>query len=80
MKPNAYSDLSEQTWPMSRHRLGEVLRDRIEWYPEKVMFGTDLFPGAGEFDWEEIGWQTSEIVRTVLRGNTLKFYGWPDRP
>ena len=30
------------------------------------MFGTDLYPGSGEIDWEEIGWQTSENARQAL--------------
>ena len=36
MKPNVYTDLSEQTWLESPRRLAEVLRDWIEWYPEKI--------------------------------------------
>jgi predicted TIM-barrel fold metal-dependent hydrolase len=66
MKPNVYTDLSEQTWLVSPHRLAEVLRDWIEWYPEKILFGTDLYPGTGAYDWEEIGWQTSETGRLAL--------------
>jgi len=66
MKPNVYTDLSEQTWMVSPHRLGEVLRDWLEWYPEKVLFGTDLYPGSGVYDWEEIGWQTTEAARQAL--------------
>jgi predicted TIM-barrel fold metal-dependent hydrolase len=66
MKPNVYADLSEQTWLVSPHRLAEVLRDWLEWYPEKVMFGTDLYPGSGAYDWEEIGWQTAETGRLAL--------------
>ena len=66
MKPNVYTDLSEQTWLESPRRLGEVLRDWLEWYPEKVLFGTDLYPGTGAYDWEEIGWQTSETGRQAL--------------
>ena len=50
----------------SPHRLGEVLRDWIEWYPEKILFGTDLYPGSGAYDWEEIGWQTSQTGRQAL--------------
>jgi hypothetical protein len=30
------------------------------------MFGTDLYPGSGEIDWEEIGWPTSENARQPL--------------
>jgi predicted TIM-barrel fold metal-dependent hydrolase len=66
MKPNVYTDLSEQTWLESPHRLAEVLRDWIEWYPEKILFGTDLYPGSGAYDWEEIGWQTSQTARQAL--------------
>jgi predicted TIM-barrel fold metal-dependent hydrolase len=66
MKPNVFGDLSEQTWMESPHRLAEVLRYWIEWYPEKILFGTDLYPGSGIYDWEEIGWQTSETARQAL--------------
>lgn len=65
-KPNVYTDLSEQTWMESPRRLAEVLRDWIEWYPEKILFGTDLYPGSGAYDWEEIGWQTSQTARQSL--------------
>jgi hypothetical protein len=30
------------------------------------MFGTDLYPGSGEIDWEEIGWVTSQNARRAL--------------
>jgi predicted TIM-barrel fold metal-dependent hydrolase len=66
MKPNVYADLSEQTWMESPHRLAENLRVWLEWYPEKVLFGTDLYPGTGAYDWEEIGWQTSQAARQAL--------------
>jgi len=42
------------------------LRDWLEWYPEKVLFGTDLFPGSPEIDWEEIGYMTSTTGRQAL--------------
>ncbi len=66
MKPNVYADFSEQSWLLSARKLSEVVRDWLEWYPEKVMFGTDLFPGAKEYDWEEIGWQTTQNGRLAL--------------
>lgn len=66
MKPNVYTDLSEQTWLLSPRRLAEALRDWLELYPEKVLFGTDLYPGSGAYDWEEIGWQTTETARQAL--------------
>ena len=47
MKPNVYTDLAEQTWLLPRRELSKSIRYWLEWYPEKVMFGTDLYPG----DW-----------------------------
>jgi uncharacterized protein len=66
MKPNVYADFSEQTWLISTRKLSEVLRDWLEWYPEKVMFGTDLYPNTPEINWEEIGWQTTQSGREAL--------------
>jgi predicted TIM-barrel fold metal-dependent hydrolase len=66
MKPNVYADFSEQTWLISTRRLSEVVRDLLEWYPEKAMFGTDLYPNTPEIDWEEIGWQTAQSGREAL--------------
>ena len=66
MKPNVYADFSEQTWLISTRKLSEVLRDFLEWYPEKTLFGTDLYPNTPEINWEEIGWQTSQSGREAL--------------
>lgn len=65
-KPNVYADFSEQDWMLSPRALSVVLRDWLEWYPEKVMFGTDLFPGTAEIDWEEIGYMTANTGRRAL--------------
>ena len=66
MKPNVYTDFSEQTWLLPTGELSKTIRYWLEWYPEKVMFGTDLSPGTPEIDWEEIGWQTSNTGRDAL--------------
>ena len=66
-KPNVYADLSEQTWLETPERLAEVLRYWLAWYPEKILYGTDLYPtGTTEIDWEEIGWQTNDTARRAL--------------
>jgi predicted TIM-barrel fold metal-dependent hydrolase len=66
-KPNVYADLSEQTWLETPQRLAEVLRYWLAWYPEKILYGTDLYPtGSTEIDWEEIGWQTNDTARRAL--------------
>jgi len=66
MKPNVYADFSEQTWLISTRRLSDTIRDLLEWYPEKVMFGTDLYPNTPEMNWEEIGWQATQSSREAL--------------
>jgi predicted TIM-barrel fold metal-dependent hydrolase len=66
MKPNVYTDFSEQTWLLPTRELATSIRYWLEWYPEKVLFGTDLSPGAPSIDWEEIGWQTTTSGREAL--------------
>lgn len=66
MKPNVYTDISEQTWLLPTRQLADVIRYWLEWYPEKVLFGTDLSPGTPQIDWEEIGWQTTTSAREAL--------------
>jgi uncharacterized protein len=67
MKPNVYTDFSEQTWLIPTRELSKVLRYWLERYPEKIIFGTDLSPGSPpEWDWEEAGWQATESGREAL--------------
>jgi predicted TIM-barrel fold metal-dependent hydrolase len=66
MKPNVYADFSEQTWLISTRALSQVVRDFLEWYPEKILFGTDLYPNTPDINWEEIGWQTTRSARMAL--------------
>ncbi len=65
-RPNVYTDCSEMTWLISPRALSEVLRDWLEFYPEKVLFGTDLFPGPPELNWEEVGYVTTRTAREAL--------------
>lgn len=66
MKPNVYTDFSEQTWLLPTRELSKNLRYWLEWYPEKVLFGTDLSPGTPQIDWEENGWLTTSSGRDAL--------------
>lgn len=66
MKPNVYADFSEQTWLLSTRKLSEVIRDFLEWFPEKTLFGTDLYPNTPEINWEEVGWQATYSAREAL--------------
>lgn len=65
-KGNVYADFSGQTFLLSPRKLSEVLRDWLELYPEKVLFGTDLFPGTPQVNWEELGWLTTNTGRQAL--------------
>jgi predicted TIM-barrel fold metal-dependent hydrolase len=66
-KPNVYADFSEQDWMLSPRALSAVIRDWLEWYPEKVMFGTDLYPGnSPEYDWDSIGYMIATTGRQAL--------------
>ena len=42
-KPNVYADFSAQTFLIYPRELSEVLRNWLEAYPEKILFGTDAF-------------------------------------
>jgi hypothetical protein len=66
MKPNVYTDFSEQTWLLPTRELSKTIRYWLEYFPEKVMFGTDLYPGTPQIDWEEVGWQTANSGREAL--------------
>ena len=67
MKPNVYADFSQLTWMESPQHLAISLRNWLEWFPEKILFGTDLWPtGSAELDWEEIGWQANDTARRAL--------------
>jgi len=65
-KPNVYADFSEQDALLSSRAMGAVLRDWLEWYPEKVMFGTDLSPGDEQIGWEETGYANARTGREGL--------------
>jgi predicted TIM-barrel fold metal-dependent hydrolase len=65
-KPNVYADFSAQTFLFSPRLLSETLRYWLTLYPQKVMFGTDTFPGTPEIDWEEVGYQTTTTARQAL--------------
>ena len=38
----------------------------LEFYPEKVLFGTDLYPLTPQINSEETGYQTETAARTAL--------------
>lgn len=65
-KPNVYADFSAQTFLRQPHELSRVLRQWLEFIPEKVLFGTDAFGLTPEIGWEEVGWLTTTSSRKAL--------------
>jgi predicted TIM-barrel fold metal-dependent hydrolase len=65
-KPNVYTDLSEMTWLLSPREMASNLRQWLEFMPEKVLFGTDLYAQSPEIGWEVVGWTTGQTARRAL--------------
>jgi predicted TIM-barrel fold metal-dependent hydrolase len=65
-KPNVYTDFSEMTALLSVRALSENIRYWLELFPEKVLYGTDLYPATPGIDWEEVGWLTNDVGRRAL--------------
>src|SRR6185369_2112287 len=53
-KPNVYADFSAQTFLLYPRGLSEVLRDWLESYPDRILFGTDAFSFGPAVDWPEV--------------------------
>jgi len=68
IKPNLYADFSAQTFLRSPRALSETLRAWLEWYPEKVLFGTDAYPDPNTpaSGWEEMLWLANDSARQAL--------------
>lgn len=67
IKPNVYIDFSAQTFLHSTHALSKTIRAWLEWYPEKVLFGTDTTgPNTRLINWEEYAWLSTKTARNAL--------------
>ena len=65
-KPNVYADISAQTTTLYPRALAALLRDWLEQYPERVLFGTDAFPTNDKGGWEESGYLAALTARKAL--------------
>jgi hypothetical protein len=65
-KPNVWADFSAQDLLIYPRALGDVLRNWLEYYPEKILFGTDASPTFPEIGWEETGWLATQTARQAL--------------
>jgi predicted TIM-barrel fold metal-dependent hydrolase len=65
-KANVYVDFSNQGLTLYPRALSEELRNWLEYFPEKVLFGTDAFPLTPAIGWEETGWLSTKTGREAL--------------
>lgn len=65
-KPNFYLDMSQQALLFPAHTLAGWLREWLELYPEKVLFGTDAYPYSTAEGWEEAAWLAARNERHAL--------------
>jgi len=65
-KPNVWADFSAQNLLLYPRALSEILRNWLEYYPERILFGTDATPVFGEIGWEETGWIATQTTREAL--------------
>jgi uncharacterized protein len=65
-KPNVYTDFSVQTLVTYPRELSGVLRNWLESYPDKILFGTDAFSFSPAIDWGEVAWLSNTSARQAL--------------
>jgi hypothetical protein len=65
-KPNVYLDLSQQALVIPPRTLSTWLREWLEMYPDKVLFGTDGYPFSDYLGWEETLWIANRNARKAL--------------
>jgi predicted TIM-barrel fold metal-dependent hydrolase len=65
-KPNVYADFSMQTLFLYPRELSGTLRNWLEAYPDKVLFGTDAFSFGPQVDWAEVAWLSNNTGRNAL--------------
>ncbi len=65
-KPNVYADFSAQSFFTYPRELSETLRNWMEFYPDKILFGTDAFSFGPEVDWGEVAWLSNTTSRQAL--------------
>ena len=65
-KPNVYLDLSQEALTFPPRTMAAWLREWLETFPDKVMFGTDGYPFSEAMGWEEAEWIANRNARQAL--------------
>ena len=65
-KQNVYADFSLLSLTIYPRELSEILRNWMESYPDKILFGTDAFSFNSEVDWGEVAWLSNHSARQAI--------------
>jgi predicted TIM-barrel fold metal-dependent hydrolase len=65
-KPNTWLDLSQQSLTFPPRTMATWLREWLELYPDKVLFGTDGYPFTDSLGWEEATYIAANNLRQAL--------------
>ena len=65
-KPNVFLDISQQSLIIPPRTLAGWLREWLEVYPDKVLYGTDAYPYSDTLGWEESLWIANRNAREAL--------------
>ena len=65
-KPNVYADISMMDILLPPSQLAPVLRQWLNEWPDKVLFGSDAFDGGLEQGWEQVAWVGATTARRAL--------------
>ena len=65
-KPNVYLDFSQESLIFPPRTMAVWLREWLETYPDKILFGTDGYPFADYLGWEEWTWLGAHNGRLAL--------------
>jgi hypothetical protein len=65
-KPNVYLDLSQQSLTFPPRTMAIWLREWLETFPDKVLFGTDGYALSDAEGWEESTWIAAHNARQAL--------------
>jgi uncharacterized protein len=65
-KPNVYADISMMDVILPPSQLAAALRQWLNEWPDKVLFGSDVFDGGLEQGWEQVAWVGTTTARRAL--------------
>ena len=65
-KPNVFLDLSQESLTFPPRTLAGWLREWLETFPDKVLFGTDGYQYSDAMGWEESTWIAAHNGRQAL--------------